>query len=146
LASSRGKSQLKKRAIARNKFSNLFSDCYESKRAINNPVKEKWCVVTHEWHPDSDVKAAHIVPMSMESHDLDYLFGMNGSWLSSPRNGLPLRSSVEEWLDDGWIVIVPDGDIRETPTKWKTLLVRKEMSDRTVTSSGAGILRGRASH
>ncbi len=39
------------------------------------------------WHPEQDAEAAHIVPESLQSEELSYLFGVSEALLSDPRNG-----------------------------------------------------------
>lgn len=51
---------------------------------------QKWCycVATGRWWQSKDVKATHIVPKSLESEELAYMFGAGELNLSEPRNGI----------------------------------------------------------
>lgn len=48
---------------------------------------EKFCHLTG-WQPGICVKCVHLVPKSLESDELAYLFGVRETVLSEPRNGL----------------------------------------------------------
>jgi hypothetical protein len=48
---------------------------------------EKYCHLTG-WLPEKHVKCAHLVPKSLESDELAYLFGVREAVLSEPRNGM----------------------------------------------------------
>jgi hypothetical protein len=48
---------------------------------------EKFCHLTG-WQPGIYVKCVHLVPKSLESDELAYLFGVRDTVLSEPRNGL----------------------------------------------------------
>jgi hypothetical protein len=48
---------------------------------------EKYCHLTG-WQPEKSVKCAHLVPKSLESDELAYLFGVRETVLSEPRNGM----------------------------------------------------------
>lgn len=46
-----------------------------------------WCHVIGRWFDAQATKAAHIVPMSLESQELAYCFGVGDAILSEPSNG-----------------------------------------------------------
>lgn len=46
-----------------------------------------YCAVTQVWWLSRDVRAAHIVPKSLQSEELSYLFGAGDMDLSDTRNG-----------------------------------------------------------
>ena len=48
---------------------------------------EKYCHLTG-WLPEKSVKCAHLVPKSLESDELAYLFGVREAILSEPRYGM----------------------------------------------------------
>ena len=53
------------------------------------------------------VRAAPIVPLGLQSHELACLFGVRDIDLTDPRNHLPLSKTAQRALDDGLIVFVP---------------------------------------
>jgi hypothetical protein len=56
------------------------------RRPYGEPV-QKYCHLTGG-QPDNLVKCAHLVPKSLESDELAYLFGVRETVLSEPRNGM----------------------------------------------------------
>ena len=52
-----------------------------------------WCHLTG-WQTLEDVKAAHIVPKSLESSELSYLFGANEVMLSDGNNGITVKTTL----------------------------------------------------
>lgn len=54
-----------------------------------------YCPLTGAWHPEDLVKTAHIVPKSLESEELSYLFGVGDLMLREPRNGKSTVSKYE---------------------------------------------------
>lgn len=52
---------------------------------VQDELSKIWCYVSGEHHLKKDVKATYIVPKSLESNELAYVFGM-GESLLSPRN------------------------------------------------------------
>ncbi|KAK5445268.1 hypothetical protein LTS15_010049 [Exophiala xenobiotica] len=88
-------------------------------------IQQVWCSLIGEYFDAPKVKAAHLVPKCLKEEELITLFGSDEKEaIKSPRNGLPLYTTVEQALDEGDIVIVPiptdDG-----PTRWKCLLVNE---------------------
>lgn len=73
-----------------------------------------WCPVTQSWHEASNVKTAHLVPYTIGEVNAAYVFGLlvgegwNALW--TPHNGIPLYHKVEEAMDKGRLLIVPDID------------------------------------
>ena len=53
-----------------------------------NGMPSAYCHVTG-WHDITNVKAAHLVPKSLHSDELEFLFGVRELVLLDPRNGLP---------------------------------------------------------
>lgn len=107
-----------------------------------------WCAVTQrDWKP-KETKAAHIVPKTLESEELAYLFGAGEMDLSDPRNGtffllpllkkqgltieivgLILHRNIEEALDRAQIAIVPIPSALKERTRWKVLLIDDRMKN-----------------
>ena len=54
-------------------------------------IDESWCHLTG-WHPARNIKTAHIVPKSLESSELSYLFGAGEVMLSDVTNGIVVRT------------------------------------------------------
>ncbi|KAJ9286803.1 hypothetical protein DTO021C3_5535 [Paecilomyces variotii] len=93
-----------------------------------------WCHILGRALPRSSVKAAHIVPKSLESEQLSYFFGASELRVSmDKRNGLTLLDTLEECLDAGQIVIVPmPPQPEEEATRWKCLVIDHEIMDNVV--------------
>jgi len=53
---------------------------------VKNLDRRLWCPLTG-WHPEERVKAAHLVPKSLQGPELSNLFGVGEAILSEPRNG-----------------------------------------------------------
>lgn len=123
----------KNRVLAGNKFSKLVGGYLAAERTVGaNREPERWCVVLGEWIPKSNTKCAHIIPKSLDSKNLAYLFGTDDAALESERNGLILQRSIEKAFDNGWIVIVPDGSVETTPTEWKMIVLNDQIANDTV--------------
>ncbi|KAG8673663.1 hypothetical protein FPOAC2_07119 [Fusarium poae] len=77
-------------------------------------TKMRWDPIRHKWGDSENTNAAHLFPWS-QSAFMDEIFG-NGAAkeLFSPRNGIFLHKFVEQALDKGLIVIVPDIDLNPT--------------------------------
>jgi hypothetical protein len=70
------------------KFKSAVINYYGARNKENNTV---YCVVSGAWHPKEFVDVVRIVPKSLESEELSYLFGVGELRLSDPRNGKSLR-------------------------------------------------------
>lgn len=60
---------------------------YSAVRHTDSGLVEKYCHLTG-WQPEKQVNCAHLVPKSLESEELAYLFGVRETVLSEPRNGM----------------------------------------------------------
>jgi hypothetical protein len=60
---------------------------YGAIRHRNTGFVEKYCHLTG-WLPEKQVKCAHLVPKSLESDELAYIFGVRETVLSEPRDGM----------------------------------------------------------
>lgn len=58
--------------------------------AGDSQIKQVFCAVTKRWWLSGEVKAAHMVPKSLQSDELSYLFGAGEMDLSEPRNGMSI--------------------------------------------------------
>lgn len=67
------------------KFHRDVVEFYSAARNVQDELSKIWCHVSGEHHLKKDVKATYIVPKSLESNELAYVFGM-GESLLSPRN------------------------------------------------------------
>lgn len=83
----------KGKAFDQKGFSRAVIAYYGAKREENPGSPEKYCHVTG-WSGASLVKCAHIVPKSLESDELAYLFGVREAVLSDPRNGTSTACSM----------------------------------------------------
>jgi hypothetical protein len=107
-------------------------------------MDESFCVL-FGWLPQGSTSAAHLVPKSLNSGEVQYLFGVDdNSMLSDPRVGtlsksllttkanlqllaICLHKSVESALDSGKIVIVPvDAAKTGAELKWRCLVTNKD--------------------
>ncbi|KAI9701071.1 MAG: hypothetical protein M1836_001740 [Candelina mexicana] len=100
-------------------------------------TKLRHCVVLDKWILAPMTKVAHIVPKSLLTKELDYLFGVGDAALSDARNGLILNRTIEQAYDDGWLTIVPLSDVSTTPTEWKVLILKRDnLNDACVVEEG----------
>jgi hypothetical protein len=82
--------QQKKSYFPQEEFCKGVCNYYDAKRSLEDDfsqeVKQKWCHVLG-WQNAEDVRCAHIVPKSLESHELARFFGAEQTTLMEPRNG-----------------------------------------------------------
>lgn len=78
--------QKKGKAFDQKGFAQGVLEYYGAKRSRDGGGSEKYCHLTG-WHDAEYVKCAHIVPKSLESDELAYLFGVREAVLSDQRNG-----------------------------------------------------------
>lgn len=76
----------KKNRFDQSAFKKEVANYYNAFR-VNNTQKEAYCHLLHAWLPAETVKSAHLVPKSLQSEELSYLFGVGEVVLSDPRNG-----------------------------------------------------------
>jgi hypothetical protein len=79
--------QRKGKPFDQSAFSKAVLSFYGAKRHATGGHVEKFCHLTG-WQPWNHVKCAHLVPKSLESDELAYLFGVRETVLSDPRNGM----------------------------------------------------------
>ena len=113
-------------------FRKGLENYYDATQITEDGEKQVWCVVTG-WHESSQVRAAHIIPKSLSSGELEYLYGSGGDIPSDYRNGLMLYSKIEEALDSGRIVIFPLPSQEDELTEWKVVLTDKTIRKRQIT-------------
>ena len=80
----------KKNSFNQSKFKADVFAFYQATKMVGEPEhqdKLSYCHLTG-WYLDQDVKAAHIVPKSLQSEEVSYLFGVGEAMLSDPRNGM----------------------------------------------------------
>ncbi|KAJ9208722.1 hypothetical protein C8Q69DRAFT_460581 [Paecilomyces variotii] len=99
-----------------------------------------WCHILGRHIPSRLTIAAHIVPKSLESEQLSYLFGASDLRVSMDRrNGLTLAAQLEKSLDAGQLVIVP---MRPQPqdgaTRWKCIVIDQEIMEKPIITLGLG--------
>lgn len=82
-------SKKKKKKYNRSTFKKAVIAFYGAKcdSLHDGEIDSLWCHLT-VWQPLRDVKAAHVVPKSLESNELSYLFGAGEVLLSEPNNGM----------------------------------------------------------
>lgn len=80
----------------------------------------RWCVISGQYQDTSIVKAAHIVRHNVGELSARHLFGPpddKDGHLMAAKNGIPMHYWYEQALDDGRLIIVPDGDPKNG--RWK---------------------------
>lgn len=86
--------------------------------------------MTQAWHEASNVKTAHLVPYAIGEVNAAYIFGLlvGEGWnvLWTPYNGILLHQKVEEAMDKGRLLIVPDFD---SASNFKVVLLDESLSD-----------------
>ena len=144
--------KLKKKRYNQSAFKKGVIIFYGAERDSENDgeIDSLWCHLTG-WQALADVKAAHIVPKSLESNELSYLFGAGEVMLSDANNGmfcqdcsrcaetdrrigLTLHRNIEEGLDSEKIVLVPLPPAKGEETKWKCVLTDKKIGNKMVYS------------
>ena len=79
--------QRKGRRFNQSEYSKAVLSFYGAERRRSSGTIEKYCHLTG-WQNAALVKCAHLVPKSLESDELAYLFGVRETVLSEPRNGM----------------------------------------------------------
>ena len=79
--------QRKGKKFDQSAYSKAVLSFYGAIRRTDSGLVEKYCHLTG-WQPEKHVKCAHLVPKSLESDELAYLFGVRETVLSEPRNGM----------------------------------------------------------
>lgn len=91
VAAASGKQPKREHKFDKSRFRRQVKRFYGSEREIldgEDPVEESFCVL-FGWLPLGSSSAAHLVPKSLDSGELQYLFGVNDtSMLSDPRVGM----------------------------------------------------------
>ncbi|RFU27637.1 hypothetical protein B7463_g8718, partial [Scytalidium lignicola] len=104
---------------------------YNVERRLGPGYIRRYCHVTG-WYLDKEVKCAHLVPKSLESDELAYLFGVREVVLSEPRNGITLHSVIEGGLDNGRVVLVPDKPKQGSEIVWRCVLVDHSVASQMI--------------
>jgi hypothetical protein len=68
-------------------FKKRVLEHYNAVRTLPSGSRQFWCHVMG-WMPECVVKAAHLVPKSLESREVSHLFGVDDEVLSEARNGM----------------------------------------------------------
>jgi hypothetical protein len=94
--------QRKGKPFDQSAYSKAVLSFHGAVRCTDAGLVEKYCHLTG-WLPEKQVKCAHLVPKSLESDELAYLFGVRETVLSEPRNGMfaSLLTPVEHVSDSG---------------------------------------------
>jgi HNH endonuclease len=68
-----------------------------------------WCPITSNWWPRFDTRAGHLFAYMHGQEVMNSIFGKTSPpELFSPKNGILIYRTIEEYFDKGKIVIVPD--------------------------------------
>ena len=135
LASMDGAKDFKKMKIGAMPRKNFIHKYYGARKEIEPLVVRNWCCVLGAWFDVKVVTCVHIVPISFESKELDYLFGTRDAALHTARNRLYMYHTIETAFDNGFIAIVPDGSVDVTPTEWKIVLLNEDVRNNIVAGS-----------
>lgn len=101
--------------------------------APDSDLQLLWCPVTQAWHEAPNVRTAHIVPYAIGEVNAAYIFGLpvgdgwNALW--TPHNGIPLYHKIEEAMDKGRLLIVPEFD---STSNFKVILLDESLSDTSI--------------
>jgi len=79
--------QRKGKKFDQSAYSKAVLSFYGAVRHKDSGLVDKYCHLTG-WQSGKQVKCAHLVPKSLESDELAYLFGVRETVLSEPRNGM----------------------------------------------------------
>lgn len=99
-----------------------------------------WCSVTQAWHEAPNVRAAHLVPYAIGEVNAAYIFGLpvedgwNALW--TPHDGILLYYKVEEAMEKGRLLIVPDFD---SAKNFKVVLLDESLSETSIYLHGPKI-------
>ncbi|EFE42107.1 hypothetical protein TRV_03148 [Trichophyton verrucosum HKI 0517] len=92
-----------------NSFRQAVEDFYEASKIEETdfmPRKLAFCHVIG-WLPSNEVRAAHLVPKSLDEMSVAHLFGAGEVTIDDPRNSLMLEKNIEMAMGMGNVVIVP---------------------------------------
>ncbi|KAJ5237900.1 hypothetical protein N7489_007991 [Penicillium chrysogenum] len=104
-----------------------FKDQVNKYYNVSTVPNKTYCHVLGLYVNKKDVKAAHIVPKSMDREELGHLFGDQDAVVTLPQNGLSLHHKVESLLDKGDIAIVPmPGKIADR-TEWRCVVLNESI-------------------
>jgi hypothetical protein len=101
------------------------------------PKKSLWCTISHDFYPQADVVAGHIVPRRVGIAYADYVFrpGMGGR-LMEAENCLLMHKTLEKLFDQGCFVLMPV-DPREYPVRrWKVVVTDDDARDEDIIGGG----------
>jgi hypothetical protein len=106
-----------------NEFRQQLIKVYDCKEPNEDGL---WCPILRRYCPSRDMIAGHLFASMHGQDTMDAIFGKTKSpELFSPCNGLLIHYSVEDYIDSGKFVIVPD--LPDSPTKMDlTSWVRRE--------------------
>ncbi|OAL64540.1 hypothetical protein A7C99_3974 [Trichophyton rubrum] len=92
-----------------NSFRQGVEDFYEASKIEETdfmPRKLAFCHVLG-WLPSKEVRAAHLVPKSLDEISVAHLFGAGAVTIDDPRNSLMLEKNIEMAMNMGNVVVVP---------------------------------------
>lgn len=83
----------KKSRFNQSRFKKAVVNYYQASRTTEVGNEEVYCHLLQSWLPAKLVKCSHLVPKSLQSEELSYLFGVGEALLSDPRNGKLVETS-----------------------------------------------------
>jgi hypothetical protein len=82
-----------------------------------------WCPITAQFHPESEMKAAHILPFKVGVAFVDYLFAPgHGARLMEADNCLMIHRKLEESFAKAHFVLMPVDPAEMPPRRWKAVV------------------------
>ncbi|CAG8923374.1 unnamed protein product [Penicillium salamii] len=106
-------------------FKKEVNDYYST---VSNNGQKTWCHVLGMFVERRRVKAAHLVPKSLDQEELAHLFGDEDEVILLPQNALSLHHKIESLLDRGDIAIVPMPGVMEFPTEWRCIVLNESLN------------------
>lgn len=91
-----------------------------------------WCHVLGMFVGKKMIKAAHLVPKSLDREELAHLFGDRDTVISLPQNALSLHHKIESLLDRGEIAIVPMPGPMKEPSDWRCIVLKDSIKNNIV--------------
>ncbi|KAI5303227.1 TFIIH complex subunit tfb5 [Ascosphaera pollenicola] len=111
-----------KKANGRTALEDRVLSYYDAVRTMHDQ-RQAHCSLTG-WYPDEEVGVARLVPASISSEQISFLFGANQVNLVNGKNCIPLQKNLAQALDCGIITFIPlpPTDADQGPT-WTCILV-----------------------
>lgn len=94
----------RRRKLEQRRFINNLTRCFAAGRREAGDVR--FCSAIGTWVLSAFTTCAHIIPKSLDSKELAYVFGVGDAAVGDFRNGIIMDNTVKSVFDKGWITIV----------------------------------------